>query len=391
MSEPKVGLVSPSQQAKWLGGLYVVQHYFLNAAVLPAEERIAFHDVWWGSGPEGDPFAEIRAELGAPLVVRPPSTFAGRVRVGVRRRLHGRSFIADVFHESGVNVLFPVPLFDDRSLPFVYLLPDFQYRHLTGINDRQVFEYFENRHRHAAERARFIVMLSRAVFDDLRRFMPEFVPKARYVFPRAVPTPLWYERDPAEVAREYSLPERYFVISNQVSKHKNHVTVANAVKLLVQRGVDVNVVCTGLTDDYRDPDFFASLDREIASLALGSRFRFLGVVPRADQMAIMRGAIAVVQPSKFEGWGAAMAEAKSLGKPVIASDLPVHHEHGANVYRWIATRDAESWAEAMGDALRDLGPGPDRDAEALARTQALVEARESGRALVALFREAVAR
>jgi glycosyltransferase involved in cell wall biosynthesis len=189
------------------------------------------------------------------------------------------------------------------------------------------------------------------------------------------------------VAAEYALPERYLVIPNQISAHKNHLTIARALRVLRDRGVDAFVVCTGRNADYRDPSHFGRLSAAITGLGVAGRFRFLGVVPRPDQMAILRRAIAIVQPSEFEGWGAAVAEAKALAKPLLASNLPVHHEHQHPNVTWVATRDVEGWADALEQAWRALPPGPDPAAEEEARARTNVEALEVGRKFTALLRE----
>ena len=86
------------------------------------------------------------------------------------------------------------------------------------------------------------------------------------------------------------------------------------------------MVCTGPTVDYRDPTFFPRIKARPSELGIDDQVRILGLIPREDQMLLMRGASAVVQPSLFEGWNTALEEARALGKPVIASDFPVYIE-----------------------------------------------------------------
>jgi glycosyltransferase involved in cell wall biosynthesis len=54
--------------------------------------------------------------------------------------------------------------------------------------------------------------------------------------------------------------------------------------------------------------------------------RFLGVLPRDEQIALIRAATGVIHPSKFEGRGAIVEEATLLGAQLLCSDLPVHRE-----------------------------------------------------------------
>ncbi len=72
--------------------------------------------------------------------------------------------------------------------------------------------------------------------------------------------------------------------------------------------------------------------------------RFLGFLPRADQLALMAGAVAVVQPSLCEGWSTVVEDAKALGRHVIASDIAVHREQLATGADFFAPDDAEALA-----------------------------------------------
>jgi glycosyltransferase involved in cell wall biosynthesis len=385
---PRVGLVGPSRHTEWLGGLYVVQHLFMDVHMLAPDERPEFHDVWIQNDPADDPFGEIRSQLGARVVIRNPTPGLGRVLTAIGRRIERQTLSRYQMSKAGIDVFFPTSPFSDPTIPYVFLMPDFQHRHLRDLNDEKAVAYFETLFRRHGSQASLILMQSKSVFEDLRRFMPDLVSKARFAFPRAIPTASWFELDPGLVAGRYGLPRRYFHLSNQASAHKNHIVIGRALRILMKRNVNVDVVATGLKQDYRDAAFFSRLEAELSALGVAERFRFLGVLPRNEQMAVMRGSVAVLQPSRFEGWGAAVAESKSLGKPLLASDLPVHREHGADVYSWLSVDDSEAWADAMEAAIRELSPGPDRDTEERAALRTREEAQETGRALVAILDEA---
>jgi glycosyltransferase involved in cell wall biosynthesis len=384
----RVGLVSPSTDAGWLGGVYITQNLALAATLYDEPDAPSFRDVWWRTAPAADPWSEIRPHLGHPAVVNFPSTLPGRVARAWRRKRSGARGLRDLFNAAGVDVLFPVSPVEDAGVPFVFHLPDFQQHYLPDVNDEAVRTSFDAHFRKQAGAAAIVHLSSESVLEDMRRFMPDLVPKTRVVFPVSVPSPLWYERDPARVARSLQLPERYVVIPNQVSAHKNHATIAQAIALLRDRGVDAHVVCTGRTADYRDPDFFTRLTAGIARLGIADRFRFLGILDRRDQFAVIRRAVALVQPSRFEGWGAAVAEGKSLGKRILASDLAVNHEHQPDDVQWIEPLSVEGWADAIAGALAHRAPGPDLNAEDAARTRVLAEARNVGRGFSAVLAEA---
>lgn len=379
----QIGLVSPTDGSSWLGGLYIVQNLVLATTLLSESERPRFRDVYWNARPSNDAWSDIRPHLDDPAVIALPTALLARVRRALRRP----TSMADLFRDAGVDAMFPVRLLENSGVPFVFHLPDFQHRYLPDINDQRVRDYFDESFGREARAAARVHVSSQSVMRDVEQFLPEILPKVRVVFPVSIPTPLWFERDPRETAQRLGLPERYFVIPNMVAAHKNHRTIARALAVLKARGIDAHVVCTGKTADYRDPSFFPRLSEEIRELGVEDRLLFAGVIERADQMAVIRRAIAVIQPSLFEGWGAAVAEAKALGKPLLASDLPVNREHAPEDVRWIEALNAEGWAEGMAEVLSTRAPGPDVEAEERARVRIQREAVGVGRAFTALFRE----
>jgi glycosyltransferase involved in cell wall biosynthesis len=130
--------------------------------------------------------------------------------------------------------------------------------------------------------------------------------------------------DPAEVVRRFELPTPFFLVSNQFWQHKNHGLVLEALRRAHDTGCRPNVVFTGRTSDYRDQGYFDALLARLSSLGLWSSCRLLGRLPRAEQLALLRAARAVIQPSLFEGRGLIAEEALALGVPVLCSRIPVH-------------------------------------------------------------------
>jgi hypothetical protein len=56
----------------------------------------------------------------------------------------------------------------------------------------------------------------------------------------------------------------------------------------------------------------------------------MGIIPRNEQLLIMKHSQAVLQPSLFEGWSTVIEDAKSLQVPVVASSLLVNIEQLGN-------------------------------------------------------------
>lgn len=380
-----VGLVCPSRGDSWLGGLNYL-HHLAHCMALPAA-ALRPRDVWWGERcPADDPFAPIRGALGAPVHLDlPRSPWARSVRLARRWWRGGpHGTLADVFRDAGVDVLFPGSPCERPGIPVVGWITDLQYVHLPDYYTAEQRRAFQDLYRHTLETSTLVMLSSAAAQRDLEAAFPSLAHKARVVRPCSVPTAEWWTASPAEVVRRLGLPASYLLVSNQVCAHKNHRTVFRALAALGPRASTMHVVCTGRRDDYRDPDFFSRLATEVDQLGLASRVHFVGALPRADHIALLRGAVALLQPSEFEGWGFALSDAQAAGTPAIASDIPVHHEHPPAGLRFVPPHDVEGWAEAMADAwhmprARGLGAGPSAEPERVARDLALLFAEATGR------------
>jgi glycosyltransferase involved in cell wall biosynthesis len=71
------------------------------------------------------------------------------------------------------------------------------------------------------------------------------------------------------------------------------------------------------------------------------------VLPREEQLALLRASEAVIQPSRFEGRGAIGEEATLLGTQLLCSDLPVHRELNIPGALFFSVDGVEELAELM--------------------------------------------
>jgi glycosyltransferase involved in cell wall biosynthesis len=66
-----------------------------------------------------------------------------------------------------------------------------------------------------------------------------------------------------------------------------------------------------------------------------------------ELVTLYREAQALLFPSLAEGWGFPLAEALTMGTPVIASDLPVCREVGGTGPVYLAPQSRNAWSEAI--------------------------------------------
>ena len=71
------------------------------------------------------------------------------------------------------------------------------------------------------------------------------------------------------------------------------------------------------------------------------------MVPYADLISLMWHSVAIINPSLFEGWSSTVEEAKSMGKKIILSDIPVHREQNPERGVFVDPYDPERMAKAL--------------------------------------------
>ena len=384
-----IGIVAVDTDGKWIGGRYYLQHLVKSVKALPESERLPVADVWWQDAPADDPFAEVREDLDRQVVVRPPAAILPRVRRKFRR-LGGRSSGAgDLFKDAGVGVLFPLLPCAAPGIPYVFWLPDFQYLHLPQLFSRELSEWFERHYKSNVSQADLVVLSSQHALRDLSQVFPEAKEKARVVHFCSVPDESWWRLNPAEVALARGIDGPFFLLSNQFSQHKNHTVVFEAVRILKERGVSVQLVCTGSTYCFQNDGYFARLEEFVRSHGLQSQIHILGMIAREEQVALMRRAVGMLQPSRFEGWSTVVEDAKTLGKTLLISDIAVHREQLGDDHLYLDLDDAESWADAMLATWSRGTPGPHGEAEREAGLRLNRDQLAYGRHFVGVMREAM--
>ena len=252
------------------------------------------------------------------------------------------------------------------GLPVIAWMPDFQHRHLRHMFSSRGYWRRELGFQAEIAAGRTVMLSSEDARRDCERFYPRSVGRTRAVRFAVPPGDAPTLAQARAVADRHGLPEHFLFMPNQLSKHKNHLLVLDALALLRQRGYSVVVVSSGKQLDERHPDHFPAVQARLQALGLQDQFRLLGMLPYAELGALMRCSVGLLNPSLFEGWSTPVEEARSLGVPLLLSDLDVHREQAGAAATYFERHSAASLA----DALAAARPLPDAE-----REQRLVDAR----------------
>jgi alpha-1,3-rhamnosyl/mannosyltransferase len=157
------------------------------------------------------------------------------------------------------------------------------------------------------------------------------------------------DADVVAVRRRYGLDDhRVFLYPAITYPHKNHLMVLDAFARVARDHPDAALVLTG-GPAQMESDVLA----QTQSLGLSARVFRLGRIPSSDLEALYRTAVALVFPSRFEGFGIPVLEAMSRGCPVIAADATALPEVVGDAGVLVEPRDVQGWATAMARLLDD--------------------------------------
>lgn len=266
----------------------------------------------------------------------------------------GATALARASRSLSLDVLIPAfaPLPRGFPVPWVGYLYDFQHRYLSQLftpaecaqRDRQFAAMLQNAHA--------VIVNARSVAADIERFHPQGRARVFALPFGAAPHPAWLLPS-ASPAAKYRIQNPYFIICNQFWKHKDHATAFEAFARFAANHDGVDLVCTGPTDDYRDAAYFAGLQRMLERDGLAQRVHILGLVPKGDQIALLKGSIALIQPTLFEGGpgGGAVYDALALGVCCLVSDIAVNRELAEPGVRFFPAGDAMALAASMVDGI----------------------------------------
>jgi glycosyltransferase involved in cell wall biosynthesis len=267
------------------------------------------------------------------------------------------------FRAKRIDLVFEAARFFGWRLPFptVAWFPDFQHSRLP-----QLFSLAARWRRDFGFRAqiasgRSIMLSSESALRDYRKFYPSSADDVSVVRFATQPAPGLLTANPSDVLAQYSLPPGYFYLPNQFWRHKNHQVVVDALAVLKKRGFDVVVAASGSPYDPREPDHFDGLMRQVKDRGLEMNFRYLGMIPSDHVYALLRTSMALINPSRFEGWSTTVEEAKSFGVPMILSDVDVHREQTGGAARYFGIDDPEMLADHLSEVSQLAGPAVARD------------------------------
>jgi glycosyltransferase involved in cell wall biosynthesis len=261
-----------------------------------------------------------------------PAALAGRPRLD---RLLGVDL--DV-----VWVPAPAPVAISHGMPFVLTVHDlsFELRPSDFTAYERVWHRLARPRRLAARAAR-VIADTRATARDVGarwRLPPERVDVVHLGVTR--PDTIPGEATIEAVRRRHGIGARYLLFVGALEPRKAPDVLGRAYARARAEGLDAELVVAGQ-------------GRETSELAEKPGVHMLGHVGQDDLDALYAGALALVMPSRLEGFGLPPLEALARGTAPVVSDLPVFAETLGPAALRVPVDDERAWARALGRIAGD--------------------------------------
>ena len=196
--------------------------------------------------------------------------------------------------------------------------------------------------RNCVRSAAGVVCNSQATLDGLARLCAEY----RWQLPPASVALLATDLPPL-TSNAPLLPLPYFVFVSTIEPRKNHSMLLRIwEKLVLQLGAQAPQLVIIGQRGWHYEEVIAML--ESSPLLKGVVFEVSGCTD-AEMVNYLQHSRALLFPSFTEGYGMPVAEALTLGVPVIASNLPVFREFANGIPEYINVLDEDNWTAMIQD------------------------------------------
>lgn len=351
MNKQNIMLIA-SGGSSWIGGIYYVKN-MLYSLVKNEKAMISFNIYLYIDEENLEIFEMFREYRNIYFIVSKRNKYSDLLNKFTNKLLHSSFNSELVKYCAKYKIKYIYPVTNAKYLflkqKSIHWIPDFQHIHLKHLFTQRELNVRDKIFKLIAKKHSKLILSSNDSYKDYVKLFPQHN-SGVYIIPfvSAIDERMITLNNIQQVKEKYKIPSKYFFLPNQFWMHKNHITVFKAInKLVNEQKIDVHIVCTGNTTDFRNKDFYNQLTEYIEQNKLNENVHILGFISRGDQIELMKGATAILQPSLFEGWGTVVEDAKTLNKRIILSDIDVHYEQKNENCYIFPREDYETLAELI--------------------------------------------
>jgi glycosyltransferase involved in cell wall biosynthesis len=312
-----------SYDENWIGGTYYIENLIFALNTLNEEEKPQLIII-----ADEIAYQKLIEKIHYPFISLHHTYDDRNIFLKFINKIFKKYFNSNSFEKKiTVDALFPysfsVSYLDSKK--DLFWIPDFQEHYYPMFFSKEELKKRRDWQNSIIDSEKLLILSSQNSYSHYKEIYPNSKLKP-FILPFAVTLPDLSSVNFSQIKNEFNLKNEYFICPNQFWIHKDHKTLINAVAILKQKGIEITIYLTGKTEDYRFPGYYNELEELINNLGLKENIISLGFLDRKVQLLILKNALAVIQPSLFEGWSTVVEDSKASNKLVIASDIEVHKE-----------------------------------------------------------------
>ena len=223
------------------------------------------------------------------------------------------------------------------TLPIVLTLYDAAWLRVQGHTRFYARAYFGTLMKHLTTRARAIVTVSAFSAGEILALHPGIDERNVHVIPLGVAE---------EFAKLEARPNERatILVVGTVEARKNLEVIIRALPALP----GVRAISVGPITPYRDR--CSELAHE---LGVADRLEFRGYIERAELLELYASCTVLAMPSRYEGFGLPLAQARCAGMPVVTARGSSLDEIAGDLVPRVDPDDVAGWSEALAAILAD--------------------------------------
>ena len=244
------------------------------------------------------------------------------------------------------------------TIPSVATVHDLAFLRFPEVLPWKYRLYWRRAMKRTAARATRLIAVSQSTRRDLAAFYPGSEEKTTVIHEAPDPQYLQLQVGRGNLAEQIRSFGRYFLSVGTLEPRKNYAFLLQIMEqVLAAPGCeDLKLVIAGGAGWSS-----ARLLQQISALqkpsAFGDRVVWLDYVEFSDLAALYRGALALVFPTLYEGFGLPAIEAMAVGTPVVASNVSSLPEVVGDAGLLLSLGEEKGWVErlvqvATNEALR---------------------------------------
>ncbi|MGI0483728.1 glycosyltransferase family 4 protein, partial [Geminocystis sp. CENA526] len=249
-----------------------------------------------------------------------------------------RTLLQQICDEEGAELFISSYYTTPINTPSVFMAYD-MIPEVIGTNLNEVM--WQEKHKGINHASAFIA-ISENTAKDINKFFPQ-IPLESITVAHCGVSPLFSPASPQEIANfkyKYGIQKPYFLLGG-LGGYKNSILFFQAFAQLANK-TGFDIVATGAG---------SQLPPEWRQFTAGCTFYGLQLTDEELRLAYS-GAVALVYPSKYEGFGMPVAEAMACGCPVITTPNASLPEVGGSAVIYVNADDIEGMANALCDVQK---------------------------------------